>query len=250
MVIFYMLRKENLKVSKVNPIKNQKNRNIHNWLIYQIIKKNLINLSSFYKGTLVDLGCGESPYKDFFLQYVDNYIGIDWANSFHNSNADITSNLNKRIELCDNFADTLISFSVIEHLCEPQIFLNESYRVLKNNGVFILQVPWQWHVHEAPYDYFRYTPYGLQYMFKKAGFTEVDIIPQSGFFTTSALKLNYFLARLIYKLPKIIMYFFAILLLPIWTITQMLAPLLDKIDKEWERETVGFIVIAKKKYAN
>lgn len=234
-------------MSKINPVKNHKNRNIHNWLIYNIIKKNLNNFTFLYKGTLVDLGCGEIPYKDYFLQYADNYIGVDWTNSLHDSKADINSNLNKKIELPDNYADTLISFSVLEHLCEPQIFLNESYRILKNKGAFMLQVPWQWHIHEAPYDYFRYTPYGLKYMLKKAGFNEIEVIPQSGFFTTSALKFNYFLARLIYKLPKPLMYTLALPFIPIWVTTQLLAPLLDKIDKEWERETVGFIVIAKKK---
>ena len=235
---------------QINPIKNHKNRNMHNWLIYRIIKQNLNKLSFLYKGTLVDLGCGECPYKKYFLQYVDSYVGVDWSNTIHDSKADIISNLNQKIELPDKFADTLVSFSVIEHLCEPQVFLNEAYRVLKDDGAFILQVPWQWHVHEAPHDYFRYTPYGLKYMFNKAGFEDVNIIPQSGFFTTSALKLNYFLARLIYKLPKAIMYPLAILLLPIWTTTQLLAPLLDKLDKEWERESIGFIVVAKKKHAN
>lgn len=43
--------------------------------------------------------------------------------------ADIISDLNKKIEIENDFADTIISISVMEHLCEPQTFLNESYRM-------------------------------------------------------------------------------------------------------------------------
>ncbi len=106
-----------------------KNRKAYNWLAYDRGDKWLLEYSKYYKGILVDLGCGTAPYKDFFLQYVDKYIGVDWTNTLHNSKADIISNLNKKIELPEQYADTRVSLFVIEHLCKPQIFLNESYRI-------------------------------------------------------------------------------------------------------------------------
>lgn len=128
-----------MKLSKIHS-----NRQWYNWLAYDIGDKFLEKYSKYYRGRLVDLGCGEAPYKEFFLQYVDEYIGVDWTNTLHNSKADVVSNLNEKIELPDEYADTVISLSVIEHLCEPQIFLNESYRILKREGVIILQAPFQW----------------------------------------------------------------------------------------------------------
>lgn len=232
----------------MKPTKKHPNKHIFNWLMYtNITEKYLIKYSSKYIcGVLLDLGCGEAPYKKFFLQFCDKYIGVDWSKSLHNSKADIISDLNKKIEFKSNSADTLISLSVLEHLKEPQQFFNESYRVLKKGGNLILQVPWQWHIHEAPYDYFRYTPYGLKYMLNKAGFVDVSIEPMSGYYSARILKFNYFTVRVIYKLPKVIMYPLALVLLPFWTIGQCLAPLLDKLDKDWERETVGYILLAKK----
>jgi len=53
----------------------------------------------------------------------------------HNSKADVVSDLNKYIKLENEIADTIISLSVMEHLCEPQMFLNESYRILKKDGI-------------------------------------------------------------------------------------------------------------------
>jgi len=131
---------------------------------------------------MVDLGCGEAPYKEFFLQYVDQYIGVDWTNSYHNIKADVVSDLNERVALPNNCANVVISISVMEHLHNPKRFLNESYRILKDGGVFILQVPFQWWVHEEPYDYFRFTPYGLKYLLQKAGFRQIEIYPTGGFY--------------------------------------------------------------------
>lgn len=176
----------------MKPSKLHSNRQWYNWLAYNVVDKFLEKYSRYYKGILVDLGCGEAPYKEYFLQYVDKYIGVDWTNTLHNSKADIISNLNEKINLPDEYADTVVSLSVIEHLCEPQIFLNECYRILKSDGYLILQAPFQWWVHEAPYDYFRYTPYAFKYMLEKAGFVDIEVEPQTGFFTMWLLKFNYF----------------------------------------------------------
>ena len=194
----------------------------------------------------MDLGCGEAPFKDYFLQFSDSYIGVDWTKTLHNSKADIVSNLNEKIELDDETADTIISLSVMEHLCEPQIFLHESYRILKTGGIMILQVPWQWHVHEAPHDYFRYTPYGLKYMFEKAGFINIKVEAHTGFFTTWIVKFNYFSMRFI-RGHKLFRWLLKAILIPIWTIGQLLAPYLDKLDRNWAAETQGYFVMARKK---
>lgn len=225
--------------------KKHLNRQHHNWLAYDIrdsfLKENTDNL----KGVLYDFGCGEAPYKDFFLKYVKEYIGVDWSNSLHNTKADIVADLNKPLSIDSNVADTIVSLSVLEHLSEPQIMLNEAHRVLKRSGTIILQVPWQWWVHEKPYDFFRYTPYGLEYMFKKAGFKDIVIKPSSGFFTMWFLKINYFTKRFI-RGPRALRFIIKIFLIPFWFLLQKLAPLLDKIDKNWSLETMTYYVIAKK----
>lgn len=221
------------------------NRKAYNWLIYDIGDKWLFEYSKYYKGILIDLGCGSAPYKDFFLQYANTYVGIDWTNTLHNSKADLVSNLNERIELADNYADTIISLSVMEHLCEPQRFLNESYRVLKNDGTIILQVPFMWWIHEAPHDYFRFTPHGLKYVFEKAGYQDIYIQPTTGFFTMLFLKINYFSLRWIKgsRFRKLVT---KSLLIPFWYISQKIAPWLDSKHRSWSLESVGFFVIAKK----
>jgi SAM-dependent methyltransferase len=229
----------------IKPSEYHSNKKAYNWLIYDISDKWLEVYSKYYKGILVDLGCGEAPHKNYFLQYVNQYIGVDWTNTLHNSKADIISDLNKEIVVKDNFADTIISLSVMEHLCEPQIFLNESYRILKKDGTIILGVPWMWWIHEAPHDYFRYTPYGLKYMFEKAGYKDIQVQPTTGFFTMWFLKMNYFSLKWI-KGSKIRRAFTKAFLIPFWYTSQKLAPWLDNKHRGWSLESAGFFVVAKK----
>ena len=225
--------------------KNHANRSMHNWLAYNIGDKFLIKHLVTLKGVVYDLGCGESPYREFILKYADRYIGVDWTSTIHQSQANIVANLNEPLEIEANVADSVISLSVLEHLCEPQIMLNEACRILKKDGQLILQVPWQWRIHEAPYDFFRYTPYALEYMLKKAGFSHILIEPQSGFFTMAILKFNYFLKRFV-RGPKLVRTIIGFIFIPIWYLGQTLAPLLDKLDGNWSLETTGYFVTARK----
>lgn len=225
--------------------KTHTNRRAHNWLAYQTSDRFLQRFIPLYKGTLYDLGAGESPYKDFFLQHAQHYVAVDWTGSFHATKADIAADLNQPLPIESGIADTVVSLSVMEHLCEPQNMLNEAFRILKPGACIVLQVPWQWWIHEAPYDFFRYTPYGLKYLMKKAGFADVKVEPQAGFFTTMALKANYFSMRFI-RGPKPLRWAIKACLVPIWYFGQKAAPILDRLDNDWALEASGYFVTARK----
>lgn len=232
----------------MKPSLNHKNKKAYNWLLYNLSDKYLIEYIPFYKGIMLDLGCEDKPFEEFFTQYVDNYIGVDWTNCLHGSKADIVANLNDKLPILDEFADTIVSLNVLEHLYNPQGFLKESYRVLKNDGTLILHIPFQWWIHEAPHDYFRYTPYGLRYLLNEAGYTDIKIQPIAGFFTTILMKINYFSLRAI-KGSKLRQKVVKTLLKPFWYINQKLAPKLDNMHRGWSLEAQSFFVVAKKKIA-
>lgn len=225
--------------------RNHSNRRPYNWLIYDISDKFLQKYIPNYKGVLYDLGCGDAPYRDFFLSHADKYVGVDWSGSLHDYKADVSADLNKPLPIESAVADTVVSFSVLEHLCEPQNMLNEAWRILKPGGAIVLQVPWQWWIHEAPYDFFRYTPYGLKYLFEKAGFVDIVVEPQSGFFTMWILKMNYFSLRFLLG-PKPLQWLIEACLAPCWYIGQIISPSLDKLDRNWAAETQGYFVLARK----
>jgi len=148
----------------------------HNWLALKVNNTSVKNILPYIKGRVIDLGCGEAPYKDDILKLADEYIGVDWKSSFHNqSNVDVFANLCEKLPFDDCYADVVVSFQVMEHLPEPDFFLSECYRILRPGGKLFITVPFMWHVHEAPYDYFRYTRYGLEYLLSKNGFVDIQI---------------------------------------------------------------------------
>jgi SAM-dependent methyltransferase len=121
------------------------------------------------------------PPTKRYPENTDQYIGVDWGKSFHNqSNVDVLANLVQPLPFEDEFADAVVSFQVLEHLSGPLHFLEECHRVLQPQGTIFITVPFMWHVHEAPYDYFPYTRYGLEYLFKKSGFIDVQICENTG----------------------------------------------------------------------
>jgi SAM-dependent methyltransferase len=208
----------------------------HNWLVHHLHNKAFRTTTRHLKGTVVDLGCGTAPYKNDILAHADEYVGVDWDNSLHDINPDVVADLSKEFPFDDNYADTLVSFQVLEHIPTPQFYLSECYRILKPGGALLLSVPFQWRVHEAPYDYFRYTRFGLEYMLNEAGFKDITIREMGGFWFTWLLKLNYFTLAKFAKGPLKYLFF------PWWFINQVFALLLDRIITS-KQEAGGYVVV-------
>jgi SAM-dependent methyltransferase len=95
------------------------------------------------------------------------------------------------IPLPDGFADTVLMSAVLEHLERPTDALTECHRLLRPGGHIILTAPFIWPVHEAPRDFYRYSPYGLRHLLETAGFEVVEVQPYAGAWTTFALEISY-----------------------------------------------------------
>ena len=145
------------------------------------------------KGVVVDLGCGEMPYKDFLIENgnITQYIGIDWEpTEYHNRvKPDIYWD-GKTIPLPDNHADWFILTEFLEHYFDTQHIMKEIYRVLKPGGCIFFTVPCIWPMHEIPYDEYRFTPFSLEKHFRLAGFDKVDIKPLGGMNRSLAIMLG------------------------------------------------------------
>lgn len=99
---------------------------------------------------------------------------------------------------------SVVSFQVMEHLPEPSHFLQEVFRVLKPGGMILIMTPFMWGEHEQPYDFYRYTRFGLHYLLEKSGFEIVSIEPYAPYWPVAIVRFNYWLlpfARGIFKLP-------------------------------------------------
>ena len=84
------------------------------------------------------------------------------------------------IPKADNSVDCLVADQVLEHVVDPQLAIDEVYRVLKPGGVTIITTCLMNPIHYAsaideennvPEDYWRFTPGGLRILLKK--FTDI-----------------------------------------------------------------------------
>jgi len=135
--------------------------------------KNVSELVTMLDGNLLDIGCGSKPYET--LCNVDQYIGleIDSEKSRMNKKADYFYDGNI-MPFDDKYFDSLISNQVLEHVFNPDEFLKEINRITKMNGLFLLTAPFVWDEHEQPYDYARYSSFGLKHILAKNGFEIIE----------------------------------------------------------------------------
>jgi len=192
-----------------------------------------------YHGRVVDLGCGEAPYREEILRRAKAYVGIDWPRSLHNlSRADLIADLGAGVPLVSGCADTVVCFQALEHQREPWRLLAECHRILRPRGRLLVTVPFLWHIHEEPNDFYRFTRFGLAYLLERAGFTQVTISENTGFWQTWALLFNYHTRRFAFGPLKL-------LWIPLWWLGQAVGTLLDRYDR-WPEGTASYTVSAEK----
>jgi SAM-dependent methyltransferase len=121
-------------------------------------------------GTLLDVGCGTKPYSSLFL--VDEYVGLD-IDSEISRRRGIAEKLydGTRFPFDSQHFDVVLCNQVLEHVFNPDEFISELHRVLKPGGQLILTVPFVWDEHEQPFDYARYTSFGLKALLARNGLT-------------------------------------------------------------------------------
>lgn len=150
------------------------------------------------KGVLLDVGCGQSPYKPLLMSPpggVTRYIGLDLEdNPIHDNRPDITWQ-DGRIPLHDGSVDCALCTEVLEHCPDPEAVLKEICRVLSPNGLLVLTVPFLWPLHEVPYDEYRYTPFSLKRHLAASGFTSIELRPLGGWDASLAQMIGLWVRR-------------------------------------------------------
>ena len=201
---------------------------------YPIIE--FIDKNSRFHGKLVDIGCGNKPYVNYF-KHVDKYIGVDVANN----GTDIIANA-KSLPIKSDSIDVVLCNQVIEHDSEPDKIIAEIHRILKEGGVLILSAPQMGRLQGDPNDYYRYTKWGLKYLLEQNGMLKIEIIEShGGIFRAIGSHLNFFIIDYFGKNKSLK----SILRYTIININNFIFSFLDKLII-WEKDTLGYNIIAKK----
>lgn len=139
-------------------------------------------------GIVADVGAGKAPYKKNIQ--CEKYIAIDKEDK--GIGGIEIENIYEGIFLPDSTADLVICTEVLEHVPVPQFLVDEMYRILKPGGTILLTTPMVWPLHEVPYDFFRYTRFGIRHLLQSSGFVDITINASNGFwYTMLSLSLYY-----------------------------------------------------------
>lgn len=174
----YVRRKGALRGSK-----NRQHLSVQSRLVASLVGAAYSSyIHDFVSGDLLDLGCGEAPLFGEYSPLAASVTTADWPSSYHRHEfADVYADLRNQLPFKSHSFDTIIFSDVAEHLPNTELVWSEIYRVLRPNGVIIGNTPFLYQIHEDPYDYYRFTEYGLRHQLELARFIEIDVSPVGGY---------------------------------------------------------------------
>lgn len=202
---------------------------------------------------VIDIGAGSCPYKKYFqhcnykshdfkklnpsqLRDKAGYCKIDFV-------GDIT-----KIPIESDSVDVALCTEVIEHVPDPIKAIYEIARILKPGGILLLSAPLASGLHQEPYHFYGgYTPYWYQLFLRKAGFDQIIVKANGGFFSHYAQESLRLIHLFLTSKDWRALVFSPILMLALpWAVLiSFLSKVLDILDQD-KKYTVGYFVRAKK----
>lgn len=137
------------------------------------LRRELGELGKSLTGRVIDVGCGRKPYRDLIPAV--EYVGLELNTPLARERdvADFYYD-GKEFPFVDSSFDSMLCSQVFEHVFHPEAFLGEAERVLKPGGKLLLTVPFVWDEHEQPFDFARYSSFGLRSLLERHGFVVVE----------------------------------------------------------------------------
>lgn len=132
------------------------------------------------KGTILDVGAADRWISQHLGKQA-NYLALDYpatGKQFYAARPDIFGDA-RFLPIAEASVDGVVCLEVIEHVPDAGMAIKEIARVLRPGGSAWISMPFLYPVHNEPFDFQRYTQYGLHRDAERAGL-EVVVIHRSG----------------------------------------------------------------------
>lgn len=121
-------------------------------------------------GRVLDIGAADR-WIESRLPPSAEYLALDYPSTgrgLYGSRPDVFAD-GACLPFVDESLDGVLCLEVLEHVPEPESVLQEIARVLKPGGRAWITMPFLYPLHDAPFDFQRFTEYGLRRSMQRAG---------------------------------------------------------------------------------
>lgn len=142
------------------------------------------------RGRVLDIGCADRHLAGW-LPTGCSYIGLDYpstATGMYHTRPDVFGDA-RVLPFPDGSIQGVILKDVLEHVPGPEMALAELGRVMESGGTLVLWMPFTYPIHDAPYDFQRYTEHGHREYLARHGFEVTALQPVLGPMETASLML-------------------------------------------------------------
>ena len=202
------------------------------------------------RGRLLDVGCGAQIYREL-VPAGCRYTGIDTIDARSRFGYDMPDTHYFEGDdwgVDDEAFDTALCTEVLEHIPDPASFVARIHRCLRPGGRLVMTVPFAARWHFIPFDYWRYTPSGLQQLLGAAGFADIVVRARGNPVTVACYKVMSLIIGLLLGAGGGVRGWarraVGIVLLPVLALLAGIANL--SLSRDWGDDCLGYTVTARR----
>lgn len=158
-------------------------------------------LLKFARGRLIDLGCGDMPFRSLVGGQLTGYDSLDLFP--RNASVTYVGDIQNMTMIPDETYDTALCVEVLEHVPDPFRAAREIYRILKSGGILVMSVPHLSRLHDEPHDYYRYTRHGVRHLLEQAGFEVAQLEKRGGIVSFVGHQISTLILGLVWRVPVV-----------------------------------------------
>jgi SAM-dependent methyltransferase len=193
------------------------------------------------KGVVLDIGAGDRWVRPFLGKDIE-YVAVDYpaiGKALYKSSPDVFAD-GMQLPFSNACADAVLCFEVAEHVPDPYRLVSEIARVLRSGGRTFISMPFIYPIHDAPYDYQRYTLHGLQRLVEHSGLKLVSIKNKSKSIHIAAVMCCLAIAGGVAKTNSLFSILLAPLAVLLITLINVFAFFFGLIWPNWDAMTFGY----------
>lgn len=151
------------------------------WVVGRQLIPRMREIGERQYDVVLDLACGESPFREFFID-TGTYLRMDR----HAADPGVSLADMHAIPLDCESVDLVILSQALSDVPDPIIVMTEIGRILRPGGHVVVFESMSYPEHDMPYDYYRIMPMGLSWIAGKSGFEMEECTYLGGLFTRIA----------------------------------------------------------------